>query len=694
MERKIQNIFFDKANNIYLVDDVGVLYWYQKDFFYPFLEWMDDIKNCFMIGQTIFVHHDTTISQFSLSLYPLGNEKWITKYIDDVCYHKDLNIIVTLEQGEIYINYNVSVLENDMLDEESHEYLNTVKRVSLSHRVKYVNNTMYVSKYHKFEKIKIIDDFLMVYANNKINFFYLRMDDFKPLTQITAKQDIFDNISEVNQIYIFQMNGNIVNTDKLFGSHTNWFSCLNDPIYQKQKIYLLLKDGYLLCCYENNKYETIIEPLLKVLPKDFHSTVPITDSEKFTTVKLLKNHKVCIVSNNLKQLIFYDGKIYLINNMLDEISLDPDQVVYDHLNYYLKSSVKNDLVIDIDTNKSVFHQLMNIIPYLYRLNHDKNYCFEQIDQFSNVISYGIGVTRSIFTFLAKEIDEHFKNNFSSFKLNDAFNIGKLLFFCSWEGNERFFNVHPYFIYKLSKESDNIYLLKKFKGNDFNTYYQQYLRYYSNPKELVDLDLGLNDHNDYVKYLMLENLSSEQIAFYDLMADGFRFFAIRNKLNSLIPKLSINYYTNLLIADGYFNAVINFDVESDRVSDYYFEQFKRIFTKLFNKLDNKQIAVFCQNITGSQYYSDEINVVLAYDSDIPNSFHQIFDMDTIILNENNEPIDVNETIIDMDTQYSNEEKLAYKISTCNAEIIIYVMPTEENLENIINALVVEDLNMRQ
>lgn len=696
MERKIQNIFFDQNNNIYVVDDFGLLYWYHEDHFFPFLALMDDIKNCFMIGYTIFVYHNTTISQFDLSMSPIINEEpWITKNVDDVCYHKDLNIIVTLEQGEIYVNFNASILENEVLINDTNEYINTVNRVSLSHKWKYVNDKLYLSEYHKFEKIKIVDDFLMVYSDNKINIFYLQMNEFEPLTHITAKQDIFDNISEINPVYnIFQMkDGSIISTDKLLCTHAHLFACLNDPIYQKQKIYLLLKDGYLLCYYENSKYTNIIEPLLKILPNDFFNTMPISDNQNFTTIKLLKDKKIFVINNSLSQLIYCDGKVYLVNdNLFKEILLDPDLISYDHLNSYLKHNTKNDLVIDIDISKSVFHQLVNIVPYIYRLNHDKSYCFEQIDQLSNVVSYGVGVTRNTFTLLAKEFDEYFKNNFMLFKLDDAFNIGKLLFFCVWEGNEKFFNIPPYFVYNLTNECDNILLLKKFKGNDFNLYYGQYLKYYANPKELVDLELGLEDYNDYIKYLLTDNLSQDQIAFYDLMAEGFHFFAVRNKLNTLLEKLPVTYYTNLLIADGYFSAIIDFLVENDQVNNYYFEQFKRIFTKLFSKLENKEMATFCQNVTGSQYYSGEISIILAYDKENIYSKYML-DNETIILDENNRPIEIENAIVNMNLDDSDEKNLVYKISTCNAELIIYVVPTMENLTSILNALIIDDPTMK-
>lgn len=691
MEREIQNIFFDQNSNIYVIDTNGILYWYLEDYFYPFLALMNNIKNCFMIGYTIFIHHDNTISQFDTSLSLLSNDEWITRNIDDVCYHRDLNIIITLEQGEIYINYNVSVLENEIDD-----YLNSVKRVSLSHKVKYVNDKIYLSEYYKFEKIKIVDDFLMVYSNNKINIFYLQLDELSPLTHISAKQDIFDNISEINPIYnIFQMkDGSIISTDKLLCTHASFFASLNDPIYSKQKIYLLLKEGYLLCYYEKNKYESIIEPLILKIPNDFYNTIPISDNQSFTTIKLLKDNNISIINNNLTQIIYCQSNVFLINNnLLKEIQLNPNHIVYDNLNLYLKDKPKDDLTIDIEINKSIFHQLLNIIPYIYRLNHDKTYCFEQIDECSHIISYGIGVTRNIFTRTIKEFDKYFSNNFSDFDLKDAFNIGKLLFFCIWEGNEKLVSIHPYFIYKLSKESDNINLLRKFKGNDFNLYYEQYLKYYNNPTELTELDLGLENSNDYIKYLLINNLSSKQIDFYDSMVKGYNYFAMRNKMNLLIGKLPVTYHTNLLIADGYFSAIIDFIIDNDNVSNYHFEQFKKIFTKLFNQLENNQMAIFCQNVTGSQYYTDEISIILAYEQNYSYSSQQMFNNGLIIANENNEPISVDVTN-NLNDQNNKTNDLMYKISTCNAELIVYVAPSEENLTHIINVLIIDDLNMKQ
>lgn len=689
MDRKIQDVFYDKSNNIYVEDNYGIIYWYHDNLFYPFLSLMEDVKNCFMIGYNIFVHHGNTITQFDLSMSPIISEElWITKNIDDVCYHNGLNIIVTLEDGEIYVNFNVSMMEDDV------EHNGSINRMSLSHKYQYINDKLFLSEYHKFEKIRIVDNFLMVYSNNKIDIFYLQPNDIELATNISAKQEIFDNINEINPIYnIFHMNdGSIISTDKQLCVHAYIFASLDDPIYLKQKVYILMKDGYLLCYYEKNKYHIIIDPLLKILPNDFHNTIPISDSQNFTTIKLLENNKINIINNLSTQLIFNDGKIYLIdNNQFIEILLKDDCIYYDHINVYLKQKVKNKFIIDTDITKSVFDQLLHIIPYIYRLN-DETYHFEQINQDGTVISYGEGVTRHTFSMLRKEMDEHFKNNFSKCKPEDAFNIGKLLFFCNWEGREKFCNIHPYFFYLISSEFDNITLLKKFKGNDFNFYHQQYLKYCNDPKELVDLEIGIKNHNDYIKYLLVADLSEEQTKFYNLMVEGYYYFASRNKLSSLVGKLPITYFTNLLIADEYFNAIIDFLVDNDSISEYYFVQFKKIFTMLFNKLSNKEIAIFCQNVTGSQYYNGEISIILSYE-DNSTYTDQIITNETIT-NDDNPLLENDSVSINMDANEYPDENLIYKISTCNAELIIYVEPTEENLTNILNALVVEDLTLKQ
>lgn len=676
MERKIKRTFIDKSSNIYIVDIMDILYLYDDNQFYPFMEIMNDIKDCFFIHDRFFVHHGKTISIFDEYLFkiPMTSESWITNKIDMVCYSNEENIIITLEDGEVYINFGVTN-KSGILDDE-------VQRISLS------------NKYFKFEEIKVINDLLITYKNNTIGLFALMENNIDFVSSINVDKKIFNNITQIdwmNNLLILE------NSDKLSFSGKLYIQNYIDPysynlLFNIQQAYFLYKDGYLMCSHSPDKLNTIIKPLEKILPVLNSITVDTqTKYHQLTTFTLPKNIDLSIIQNNTKQIIIYNNRPLLIDQILYEISLTDESVYYDNFDIQYMEKSDTNMIIDIDISVPIIKQLINIIPFIYRLNDEMIYKFEQVDSDSNVISYGDGVTRHIFNSLRKEIDIVLEKKFLSYDLTYAFNLGKLLYFCNREGAEKFFNIHPYFFYKFSNSSDHVTLLKKFKGNSFNIFHSQYIQYINNPKSLEELELGINTPDQYICYLLSSDLTEEQIKHYDAFIKGFNIFYTRNKSYSVLKKLPILCLINQLVGDDFFKANLEYFAKNRNVDTKHFEDFQKIFRKLFGQLSKKEMACFVQNITGSQYYTGTINIVLAYEKKELIVHQAVYDENIFIGQE--EPLEVNDIIIVLDNDKTDENKLIYQISTCNAELIINVLPNEENLTSIIKILTVEDLNMK-
>ncbi|XWV24902.1 hypothetical protein QJ856_gp0880 [Tupanvirus deep ocean] len=687
---EIKQTFLDVAGNVYVVSSNGLLYLYESEVnqFIPFLGLMKDIKNCFSIGNRFFVYHENTISIFNEYLHniELSENTWITKNIDNVCYNSELNVIITLEHGEVYVNLNITdmgIIEDD-----------EIKRISLSHilKQKYKQKEIY-TVYNKYDDIKVVNNVLLTFKNNKVGIFFLRIDGISFYTTVALDKQHFDQIFEFNEYYEFF---NLKNTSKfLLDSRTLIHSPnMENIIYYTQRAYFWILDDHLLCLYDENEYQNIVEPLIKLLPSTENTTLEISPHQFIINILIPKEMSVSIICNQLLQLILINNQPYLVNKTLQKILLDEELISYDTINTLYPEKIDTSLVIDVEENCSIVDQLINIIPNIYRLNNEMEYQFHKIDSRGNIISYGDGVTRDVFNSLRMEIDEIFKNNLQLLGEKSAFNLGKLMYFCNRDGMETFFNIHPYFFYLLSKDSDHITLLKKFKGDSFDSYYNQYQTYKNDLSKLRDLDLDLDSIDQYVSYIMAGNLTDTQKILYKHIVNGFNYFASRNKYYGFIKNLPVMYYIKELVSSGYFDAMFEFSVKNNLVDKKTFDNFTVTFKNIFNNLTLDEKAKFCQNVTGSQYYTGTIHIVLAYVKRELNVRQAVYDENIIIDDEDIiEPVVMNDVIINLDNSESNVNSLTYQISTCNTELTINVNPTEENIREIINTLIIEDKVMK-
>src|SRR5271163_1695938 len=97
MSRIVYNIFFDKSDNIYLVDSDGILYLYIHDEYFPFLHSMENIKNCFAMNDQFYVHTHDYILLFDSNLRLMSDKTDVTlKDIKQIVYCPNRDIMTIL----------------------------------------------------------------------------------------------------------------------------------------------------------------------------------------------------------------------------------------------------------------------------------------------------------------------------------------------------------------------------------------------------------------------------------------------------------------------------------------------------------------------------------------------------------------------------------------------------------------------
>lgn len=701
MQKEIKQIFLDKNDNVYVTDHNDILYLYDEYKYYPFLASLNDIAECFYMGDRFFVHHSNTMSIFdeNFNLVKLQNS-WITDKIDKVCYCKENNSIATLEQGKVHVYFGVSHNSDQNNDDD-------VTMASISHAFKSDNGEKYIG-YQMFQDIKIVNDVLLTFNERVVKIFHLKKNNFIYITSIILKKNFYDeitNFSLLQNIFTLSSGSQFYLNKQPSIDNIQCKNFSHFEIFKRQNIYFWIKDNNLCFYYSNNKINDILKPLISILCPKLEKFPSEKSDYCYNQIELSEiNQNINIINGETMQIISINNDKYLINEKLIKIIFSDELICFDSVCELAK--MDTNFIIDIENNSSILCQLINIIPNLYRLNNDIIFEFHQIDSNGNIISFGEGSTRHCFNYLRNEIDIVLQNNFDSYDEINVVKLGKLFYFCYVEGSAFFSNIHPYFFYLLSEKSDYVTLLKMFKGNDFNMYYNQYIEYCNDISKLADLDIGIKTIDEYMEYLFSGNLSKEQKLLYKSFVKGFLYFATRNKFYKFIKKLPLIYYIKMLTTFDYFNIDIEFSKSSDDINDQLFDTFCDIFNNVFLNLTKEKMSIFLQNVTGSQYYSGTVHVVLAYN-------YKEFMVKQLIYNENidtDEEIILEEIMIDLaiaqqsDSNWSNpfshllnstikNHETFYEISTCNTELTINIFPSRENISEIINLLTIEDINMK-
>lgn len=635
---EIKSIHIDK-NNIFVTDENKILYEFENGYFYPYIYNFGDIVTCIKNKKCTFVY--TSSSQLYF-VFPKNGTKYdyeylcLDAYIDSMACYKNKNILLTIENGIIYeyqflYGHNLNVLKTE-------------------------SSWVYNPKIPPPKIIKIIDDYILVYYDHYCNIQF----ESQVIASFNILEENFNLIKDIDDEKIFLSTGiNVLFNDELFMSK----KLAKGNINQTCNNLKICNDGYHFFVLVNkilDYFNEIIDSINFECTDDIDNTdfdcIDYTiniDIIKYTNIVFTRD--VTIKYNGYLLIVGYANKYIIVHSKnVYDLNFNDMNINFDIL---LNESNKktNSLFIDINITQSIIPQLVTLIPAIYRLNNDKFFDFENI--VDNVtISYGIGVTRSVFNKLSKELDEIFSLLNSDIPYTGEYNfiqIGKLLYFCVFDGKTKICNLPGYFFYKLLSsyknitDSDIFRLFERFKDTP-NILYQQYLTYLKDSTSLLDLHMEITNIDEYLTFLFTEKIGPENIKAYNDIIVGYNYFFTRNKNFSIIRLFPAIFNLSKFVDDS---CVINFEFKhnlSTHKGNNLIDKYAKAFVAEFQNQDLVNKLQFVQNITGNRYYRSKICI--------------IFD------------------------EYVNRD---YEISTCNAEVTIFSKNGKVNVTEIIRLIAVED-----
>ncbi|AGF85260.1 hypothetical protein QJ854_gp522 [Moumouvirus goulette] len=653
---KIKQIYLDDMNNIYILDNRDILYLYNKNKFFPFIFDFENINKCFMIDKyTYIIYHDKTISIFDKNLLKINlfDNEIIRNNISDVQYYSDDQIVIILEQGQIFVIFDMSNLNED-------------------YQIKTLINP--ISGNIPYKNIKTVKNLLFAQKNDVVDIFNMSINDISYIKTINLS--LHSGIKIVNDLDFLSIM-TINNINDLMKNGCCPF--INNEIYLNKGYCIYKASNFLVCYYDINVFEQIIKPFTLIISKKNIQTSKYYNGNYVMTIIFEQEDEMELESNNDFYILSYKKNFYQIDEKFEQIIFDEDLINYD--NFYVDKD-EDTLSIDLNYQEPIIDQLLYVIPNIYRLNFGRIFQFEQINKYGKVISYGDGVTRHVYNNLRQEIDDVLKNKLDNLDDNKAFKLGQLIYFASTDGGEFFNNIHPYYFYLMSNKEDAELLIRKFKSENYELFMKQYEQYSKNPDMLIDLGI---DNKNYLEYIFSSDLSDKQIEIYKYIVKGFKYLYKRNSNYKILKKCCVPHLINRLISSGLFEIGLNLYIKNNKVDLKRFNDFKNIFMDLFSKLSQQEKSIFSQNITGSQYYFGDINIIYAYKKQQiiecevfnENDILQNMGSDTYPIETINMPI-VNKKI-----------KPEYQISTCGRELIIYIEPSENNIQKIIDCLIIQD-----
>lgn len=643
------------------MDNQNILYWYNKQQLFPFYYGSDHQIDCCMYHNKIFY----VLSNQNLYLYNMFNDRFQLTFtlpgINNIFIDKT-NRIYFINTFNMIKLYNSSTSEIFSLD---YQFGNTIYNCFT------FNGKLIIlsgDKIHIFEA----GNFIIVLSEN---FTFLNLLFNKIITIENQLICMYHDINKLiegmpDAVYVEDlMEFNKSNEIKIYANNLIIMKKNNVRIYQ-------ISDNTIQFVTAFDLLDFIEKHNIKTTNNFVYSMeLNISDDIPFSS----------IISSRIGESLIENFKI----------QLDEELINY---NGFLKSYHKkrgDQFIMDVNPKKSFLEQFGNIIPYIYRLNDEMKFLFEQVDEQGEIISYGRGVTRQVYTILRKEIDLILKNKLENYNNEQAFNLGKLIYFCNNDGKEKFNCLHPIFFLLICNESDYPTLIKKFKESNHEIYLKQYWTFQENLTELINLEIGLLTIFDYMQFLLANDLTEKEINLYKEIVKGFNYFLRRKNDYQFIKQLPILFLIKLLITNNQFDAYFTFKLKGD-VSNQNKIEPSKTFMKCFQELSHEEKLIFLQNITGTQYYHGNIVINFMYDLSPIILQQNIYDEELEIEDnlENNENHETRTIIINLDDHIENFSKPMYQISTCHSELMINIPPTKENIQNIIKILTVEDNTLKQ
>jgi len=738
-----QQIFVDDDVNIYILDDKGILYMHELYQMKPFQYFLEDIKNCFQIEDTYLVHTKNSLVCFDDEFQFLGVHEKLNYLVKKVIC-KDKFIYIITNNNEIIMSKGLSChmegLTFKMYQTRSYDGCQNVDVIADGNFIAifYDGSVDLIQFTHTYAP----DGIYQSSTESIVFTFAISYDEFKQIIQIMMIP--YDPLLSfvdpfINLFILWLSNGDRLRIYQSRNHHTGTYNTIPyeefEPQYHERKQpHMIVRDSAdttVLVLNVSKAFAAVIEKHQLFASTEFVKinidrtelsgcSVP-TDVQHCLRLEmkfLKQGGGVRIIHQAYyKRCIFLYQSVCVVINVelesLDMLPIDEDLIMYGYLiekvtNLSLNpvaTNTKKKLKIDINIGTPVLTQLLEVIPHIYRNNSKKIYSFEQVTDIS-VVSYGLGVTRQVFTTLSEELDQIiFKNGTGlsqALTKSNCINIGKLLYFCFSESNVKFHYVPPYLFYLIAKtfgmERNVSYLLTRFKKDIGGNLLQQYLKYKKDPSILTLLDLDLTSANDYIRYLFQSDLTPDEIIRLEACHQGFMFYVERNPYFHVLNRLHIRFWEEIFYDKDFLD--ISFDFQGHKnasLGSYlpYAKIFKEVYYGLLTTTEQKKI--FCRNITGTQYYDGIITIIFDFDPKLiegdesPVPVGHLSD-ENIIIDEDENPIDEDENPIDqLLTVLSapSVPSLWYKISTCRAELTILVNPTVPNLSLILEYLTISD-----
>ena len=608
--RKLDNVFVDESNNIYFYDKAGMLYLYDeiKNTLYPFLMNFTHVKQVSKIYNKYYVLTNNSIAIFNSRLESLENYKFLDNgqyyelYSDKIHYYHSDDSLYYLFERELYCICDFTTL-----------------RVTNRSKIKNICDNL--------RDFVILQNYLLIHKDISCEIYKIKNDNLKHIATLDLSIDEFKNIVYIDKkCNLIFSDSSIYNLDS---NDTNYLNELDvDIYYYFNKIVAFLNGDELIIFYDDLYKPLIYDSIFKI--KNFQKCGDIC-----MTIYDVENFKCSIIQKNNLQVFMCNNKIYIMGNNNGNIANtnynfnNINNFNYEHIN-------KLDISIDIP----LIPQIMDTISMIYRNNTDKKYEFDIIDNITHdVISYGTGATRQVFSIINKELGDEI-NNIENCNY-DLFGLGQLFYFVFNKSRyEKYEYIDNYFFYLICKEIDYKYLFITCKKYDGDKYYKFYKQLLCDDKLLDDIDIEVNTPIEYVDYILSCDLSQEKKECYKQFVSGFLFFLKRDKLLEYLP---LNYFIEKCYTKNLNNFKIRYDCINTNIED------ENMFEQIFNKLTTEELSNVKENITGTKYFNGTINIV--FDN-----------IDTNIL---------------------------YNISTCYNELTIYNEASNDILSKVIESLKCKD-----
>lgn len=603
---EIKRVLVDESDNTYIVTDRNVLF-LNKEHCFPFKSKFKEVHKCFEMGGYYYVHHGTLLSVFDQNLDVVWLAFFDNLVIDSVSYSTVYDTIAVLIKGVSVIYHDVS-------------------------RGTYEDTCLLGSG--KVEAHHIEGSYFLCFSENQTDFYKLGK-------KVEYDKSYAMSIDTFNRIVRGEVM--ITNLDKM----TLLMKVTSSPTFFFNKCHIFTDNSILYCAHHISMWKSVVVPLLEILGVSEYDQVR-REEDGLIVVRLPKD-TVIKIQNFSRQVLFIKDKWYTVDhNGLHHV--DVVSIAYE--NHRSRDIEWEFVTIDVENDTSFLDQLINIIPQIYRLGRELAYSFEMVDSSGSVTSYGEGVDRHVCDTVRKEIEILFKDDLRSLNVSQARKLGRLIYFFAYEFQERFKYIHPYVFLLLSKNEmyEHLVLLALFKQDP--VLINHYRTFSADIRQLHDLDLGLESIDDYVQYVISNDLDDDAKRKYEELVMGYKDIECHSFRAAFCKEMRADYYISILLRRSATYFDVEFIHESKEDRKYVTEMSKR-FMEILAESSNKQQKAFVKNITGNMFYEGKIFISMVDDESVTND---------------------------------------YKIITCDTKLIIYNSPDVDKISHMAEMLMIEDCHL--